>query len=142
VRYTFIEWEGNRTFEKAMTVDEYSRLMATAHGDDEVVDIEVTHEDGTIERVACVRNLIADMAMVGTQAPGKWPQVSMAMANPNMTEKELRAEQQFLDRSGVPTEYTKHNEPILTSREHRKRYMKAMGMHDRDAGYGDRAPNS
>ena len=38
---------------------------------------------------------------------------------------------------GVPTEFDGHGRPILTSRSHRKAYLKSRGMHDRSGGYGD-----
>ena len=41
---------------------------------------------------------------------------------------------------GVPTEYTKTGEPILTSAAHRKRYCRANGLYDRNAGYQDPEP--
>jgi hypothetical protein len=41
---------------------------------------------------------------------------------------------------GVPTHFTEDGRPEFTSREHRKRYFRAYGFFDRDAGYGDQAP--
>lgn len=41
---------------------------------------------------------------------------------------------------GVPTDFTPEGEPILRDRDHKKRYLRAYGMYDRDAGYGDAAP--
>ena len=38
---------------------------------------------------------------------------------------------------GVPTDFTPDGRPILTSRAHRKRYLKAYGFHDKQGGYGD-----
>lgn len=38
---------------------------------------------------------------------------------------------------GVPTEFLPDGRPILTSRSHRKAYLKAYGFHDRSGGYGD-----
>jgi hypothetical protein len=40
-------------------------------------------------------------------------------------------------KKGVPTDFTPTGEPILRTREHRKKYMQAYGFYDRDAGYGD-----
>ncbi len=41
---------------------------------------------------------------------------------------------------GVPTDFAPDGSPILTDRDHRKRYMQAYGFFDRDAGYGDAQP--
>jgi hypothetical protein len=41
---------------------------------------------------------------------------------------------------GVPTAFTDDGRPVFESREHRKKYMRAYGYYDRDAGYGDAAP--
>jgi hypothetical protein len=43
-------------------------------------------------------------------------------------------------RKGVPTEFTRDGRPIFESRAHRKKYFQAYGYFDRDAGYGDAAP--
>ncbi len=42
---------------------------------------------------------------------------------------------------GVPTDFLPDGRPIFTSRTHRKNYLRAYGMFDRGAGYGDPAPN-
>jgi hypothetical protein len=39
---------------------------------------------------------------------------------------------------GVPTQYTPGGDPIITSRSHFNRYLKAHGLFNRAAGYGDR----
>ena len=39
---------------------------------------------------------------------------------------------------GVPTDFcSETGQAIFTSRQHRAKYLKAMGMHDRNGGYGD-----
>ena len=39
---------------------------------------------------------------------------------------------------GIPTEFdTKTGQAVFRDRTHRKAYMKAMGLHDRNGGYGD-----
>lgn len=43
-------------------------------------------------------------------------------------------------KKGVPTEFTSEGCPVFEDRDHRNRYMKAYGHFDRDAGYGDAAP--
>ncbi len=60
----------------------------------------------------------------------KWPRESMAMAvNP----EDVRAAAEYARKHGVPTEYTKTGEPILTSHEHQRRYCRAMGYYERSS---------
>ena len=40
-------------------------------------------------------------------------------------------------KKGCPTEFLPDGRPILTSRSHRKQYLKSYGFHDRRGGYGD-----
>lgn len=134
MQYTFVNENTGERFEVTMTAARYSELERDPLDEDRIF---VESPDGTM--VWAQRDFVSDARSVKGQATG-WPMVSQAMANPNMTEAERRAEQAHLERAGVPTQYTALNEPILESRTHRKKYMEAMGMHDRDAGYGDRAP--
>jgi len=63
-----------------------------------------------------------------------WPMASDAMG----VHPDQIAEVMEYDRKhGVPTEYTADGRPILTSREHRKRYAEAHRFFDRNGGYGD-----
>ncbi|KKK69897.1 hypothetical protein LCGC14_2929440 [marine sediment metagenome] len=66
--------------------------------------------------------------------PGGWPIVSETSGVHPSQIKEAEA---FTRKQGVPTHYTKDGRPILTNRSHRRKFCKAMGMRDRDAGYGD-----
>jgi hypothetical protein len=129
--YTFSEFTGSRSFGLTMTVDEYIRLMETADENDSVmVDIED-------ETVRVVRDFKTDAMSCVNAPPGNWPKASVAMSNPGASPEEIRAERAWLASEGVPTEYTKNNEPILTSQKHRRDYMKKMGYIDRQGGYGD-----
>lgn len=38
---------------------------------------------------------------------------------------------------GVPTEYLPDGRPVLVDRDHRRRLMRSLGVHDNDGGYGD-----
>jgi len=65
---------------------------------------------------------------------GNWPMKSWAAGcNPNQVGEFTKASAE----RGVPTEFTKDGKAVFTSRGHRKKYLKAFGMHDRNAGYGD-----
>jgi hypothetical protein len=39
--------------------------------------------------------------------------------------------------NGVPTQFTKDGSAVFESAGHRKRYCEAVGLYDRNAGYGD-----
>ncbi len=40
---------------------------------------------------------------------------------------------------GVPTQFAPDGRCILESRGHRNKVLQVLGLHDKDAGYGDRA---
>lgn len=40
-------------------------------------------------------------------------------------------------KKGVPTRFASNGDAIFESRSHRRNYLRAYGMHDRDGGYGD-----
>jgi hypothetical protein len=66
-----------------------------------------------------------------------WPMESDALGVHPEQAKEFS---EFLKKSGVPTEVLPNGNPVLTSRKHRKEVCAATGMYDRNAGYGDQAP--
>ena len=70
----------------------------------------------------------------GDSFHGWKPIVSEALAvHPDQVE-EAREHSKAM---GVPTEFLPDGRPILTSRSHRKSYLRAYHFHDRDGGYGD-----
>ncbi len=46
---------------------------------------------------------------------------------------------EHLASQGVPTEFAPDGRAILRDRSHRNNVLEALGLHDKDAGYGDRA---
>lgn len=69
--------------------------------------------------------------------PGNWPYVdSFGLAVPEFQAKEAC---KALFDAGVPTEFTKQGGCILRDNQHRNQVLAALGMHDKDAGYGQRA---
>lgn len=66
--------------------------------------------------------------------PGTWPMKSDAAGVHPDQIAEARAHS---IEAGVPTDFTPDGRAILTSRKHRKDYCRAIGMHDRNGGYGD-----
>lgn len=77
-----------------------------------------------------------NVATMGQQ-PSTWPMASDAAGvDPSQIKEQMAHD----TKEGVPTEYTRSGEPILTSASHRKKYMRAQGLYDRNAGYGDPEP--
>jgi len=70
-----------------------------------------------------------------TRSCGTWPMKSDAAGvHPDQIGEAMSA----ASKMGVPTSFdSKTGQAIFESRGHRKRYLKAHGMHDRNAGYGD-----
>lgn len=68
---------------------------------------------------------------------GKWPMESVAAGVSAEQVPEMVA---FDRQNGVPTEYSQDGNPIFTSKTHRKKYLRAHGMYDRNAGYSDPEP--
>lgn len=64
-----------------------------------------------------------------------WPLNSKALGVPPQQVKAAQAE---LANKGVHADFTKKGELIFRSRSHRNDVLAAYGMHDNDAGYGDR----
>ncbi len=66
-------------------------------------------------------------------ASGAWPIVSEAAGcHPEQVKEHMEFDQQHR----VPTEYTRDGSPVFTDRAHRKRYLKAHGLVDKDGVYG------
>lgn len=68
---------------------------------------------------------------------GNWPQKSDALG---VLDSQTDEAAQHLADNGVSTAFTSDGTGrcIVESRGHRNRIMKVLGIHDRDAGYGDR----
>lgn len=83
------------------------------------------------------RDLVAEHG--GTKdTPGAWPMESDAAGVNPVQIPEARA---YARKMGVPTEYNPQTgAPILTSRDHRKRFCEISALYDRNAGYGDQSP--
>lgn len=65
------------------------------------------------------------------QGHSKWPMEPCYASGVNANQaQELR---DYLKSRGVETEVTKDGDPIYTSAAHRKRALKARGMHDRNS---------
>lgn len=69
---------------------------------------------------------------VGVPSTKGWPLVCCASGVNASQAQELR---DTFKRLGVPTEVTPGGDPVYTSAEHRRRALKARGLHDRAAYY-------
>tara|TARA_R100000700_G_scaffold41079_1_gene59571 strand:- start:10025 stop:10351 length:327 start_codon:yes stop_codon:yes gene_type:complete len=85
------------------------------------------------EGVKWHRDYAAEMGATGSCSI--WPMKSDgAGVHPDQIGKAMAA----AEKMGVPTSFdSKTGQAIFESRAHRKKYLKAHGMHDRNAGYGD-----
>lgn len=81
----------------------------------------------------------AATAVNGIMTPptGCWPMTSEALACHPDQIPEARAS---AEARGVQTDFTPDGSPIFRDRDHRRRYMRAYGYHDKDGGYGDAQP--
>jgi hypothetical protein len=76
-------------------------------------------------------------APFGGHLPNCWPMTCDASGvNPIQREEAMRHAQEI----GVPTEFNAEGQAVYTSQRHRKAYLRAIGMYDRNAGYGDPEP--
>lgn len=71
----------------------------------------------------------------GSSSLAQWkPVISDALA---VHPRQVKEAEQSAAAKGIPTQFLPDGRPILTSRQHRKKYLRAYGFHDRDGGYGD-----
>lgn len=63
------------------------------------------------------------------KAPGGWPMVSHAMG---VAPKRIPEQVKKAKEAGIPTNFQKTGEPILTSESHRRKYGRLVGAHDCD----------
>jgi hypothetical protein len=85
----------------------------------------------------CGRTLHLDLAAMNPsvgvrESRGRsqaYPYASYAMG---VHPKQLPEAREQLARAGVSTDFTPDGDPIITSRAHRRKVMKAVGMHDRN----------
>ena len=69
--------------------------------------------------------------------PGNWPMESYAAG---IAPEEIPEFSKFDKEHGVPTHYSEDGDPIFTDKAHRKKYLRAHEMYDRNAGYSDPTP--
>ena len=117
--YTFTDVDTGETLERVLTWSQYDGLERVGHL-------------FRIEGRVVARDLRADM--VGVPPTSGWPFESLAAGVAPQQVAEQRAE---LRRHGVDADHSRSGNPIFRDRAHRKKCLTALGMHDKDAGYGD-----
>ncbi len=78
-------------------------------------------------------DLPLDRKPVNKRCKRGYPIKSVACAVISKNAKKAEAE---AAKRGVPTEYTKGGRPILRDAQHRKQFLKAFGLHDRNSYNG------
>ena len=92
-------------------------------------DMTITLDDGREAK----RDIAAEHGGF-RNTPGNWPQLSDAAGcHPDQIQDAMSHARQ----AGVPTEFTPDGRAKFESRGHRAAYLRAMGMKDREGGYGD-----
>ena len=65
---------------------------------------------------------------------GNWPMFSDAAG---VHPEQIKDAREKSVRDGVPTDFTPDGRAIFTSANHRKKYCRSIGLHDRNGGYSD-----
>lgn len=86
---------------------------------------EITLDDGRVAQ----RDIAAEHSGAGRSCGASWPMEPCVGSGVNPEQaQELR---DFLKQANVPTEVNAAGDPIYRDRHHRRRALKARGMHDR-----------
>ena len=119
------ETESGEMVELFMSVKEMERRQRH--------DGSITLDDGRAAR----RNFGAEMRDF-RNTPGCWPMYSDAAGCHPL---QVRQMQEALAKKGVQCHFTPDGRAVLESRSHRRDVLKAMGLFDRSAGFGDPTPS-
>ncbi len=101
---------------------------------------EMMKEEGNLDGVSVDgkffhRDYASEHGQVLENGCSAWPMKSDAAGVHPSQVKEFS---QKSEKMGVPTQFDgKTGQAIFTSRAHRAKYMKSVGIHDRSGGYGD-----
>ena len=85
---------------------------------------QIVLADGRIAK----RSLVAELKGQASPSAKNWPLTCVASGVHPDQAGELR---QTLAKAGVPTEVTKDGDPVYRSASHRRKALKARGLHDR-----------
>lgn len=119
--YIYKNSSTNQTTQLTMTISE---MESKQEGDNIVLDGETW-----------VRDYASEMSGTSLGGCASWPLKSDAAGvHPSQAKEAM----QNASNLGVPTQFdSQTGQAVFESRSHRKAYLKAMGMHDRNGGYGD-----
>ena len=95
----------------------------------EVDRVELCPEDGFVLK----RDYVAEHPS-GFRRPGNWPMVSTAAGVGASQRIEAMEHAKSI---GIPTEFNEEGDAIFTSPSHRKKYCRAIELHDRNGSYSD-----
>lgn len=105
---------------------------------DEVFPMNARPESIERDGVVYTYDFAATHSAVRCATAGNWPMTSIACeVNPS----DARLMMEKCEKYGVPTQYNSMGQPVLESPGHRRRFLKLMGYHDRNAGYSDPTPD-
>lgn len=115
--YVYRFKDTGETVERVMTIREMERFKRRPRIDGRAVErcLEIEHAGFAV-------------------TPSCWPMKSEA-AGVHPTQVADAYEE--AKRNGVPTDFTKDGRAIFRDRDHRRRYLKSIGLHDRNGGYSD-----
>ncbi|MDO8303434.1 MAG: hypothetical protein Q7T18_09350 [Sedimentisphaerales bacterium] len=119
--YCFRRADNHELVELAMSIAELDRRQKPSG--------QIVLDDGT----AAFRDLMAEHGG-RRHTPGNWPMCSDAAGVAAHQVGEAVAHSRQI---GIPTDFTEDGRAIFTSPGHRKRYCEAIGLYDRNGGYGD-----
>lgn len=119
--YCFVEPKSGHTMELTMSISEMERQS----------DGDYLQWGGTLWK----RHYQSEMNATTESGCAAWPMKSDAAGvHPEQAVDFMKD----ASKKGVPTEFdTRTGQAIFSNRAHRSNYLKAMGMHDRNGGYGD-----
>lgn len=89
-------------------------------------------EDGSfnLPQGNAVRRMDVEHGGFHNVASANWPMASEAAG---VMPHQIKENVEYMRQRGVPTDFTRDGKMIFTSHDHRKRALKAIGMHDKQA---------
>jgi hypothetical protein len=81
-----------------------------------------------------IEDLLKSRIMLASATPGAWPMRSEALA---VHPDEVQMANERNHKAGLATTYDSDGIAIIPTREERRKLLRAEGLHDKHAGYGD-----
>lgn len=103
----------------------------------EVFPISKRPKTITVEGKVFHRNVICEHSRISSANP--WPQKSCALG---VGTDQIESAEKKAWESGVPLTFDRSTgDAIIRDNQHRNQVLEVLGMHDNDAGYGQRVPD-